>query len=79
MAGGGEPYLHVVPLGEYLPPGTRRASFFDYYPPVPGFAPPPPLTKQSRVPSRLWPILCTQFMVMARVVVGNGGSDILRC
>ena len=28
---------------------------------------------------RIWPILCTQFMTMARVVVGSGGSDILCC
>ena len=27
----------------------------------------------------IWPILCTQFMVMARVMVGSGGSDILCC
>ena len=28
---------------------------------------------------RLWPILCTQFMMMARLVIGSGGSDILCC
>ena len=28
---------------------------------------------------RIWPILCIQFMTMARVVVGSGGSDILCC
>ena len=31
---------------------ARQASFFDHSPPVPVFAPPPPLTKQSGVPSR---------------------------
>ena len=25
---------------------------------------------------RIWPILCTQFLTMARVVVGSGGSDL---
>ena len=28
---------------------------------------------------RFWPILCAQFMTMARVVVGSDGSDILCC
>ena len=28
---------------------------------------------------RIWPILCTQFMTTARVVVGSGRSDILCC
>ena len=28
---------------------------------------------------RIWPILCTRFMTMARVVVGSGGSDNLCC
>ena len=28
---------------------------------------------------RIWPILCTQFMTMARVVVGSVESDILCC
>ena len=40
----------------------------------------PPLTKQSGEPClRIWPILCTRFVTMARVVVGSGGSDILCC
>ena len=26
---------------------------------------------------RIWPILCTQFIMMARVVVGSGASDVL--
>ena len=42
------------------------------------FLPPPHQTIWSTFSLclRIWPILCTQFMTMARVVVGNGGSDI---
>ena len=45
------------------------------------FLPPPHQTIWSTFSSclRIWPILCTQFMTMARVVVGSGGSDILCC
>ena len=45
------------------------------------FLPPPHQTIWSTFSPclRIWPILCTQFMTMARVVVGSGGSDILCC
>ena len=45
------------------------------------FLPPPHQTIWSTflLCLRIWPILCTQFMTMARVVVGSGGSDILCC
>ena len=44
-------------------------------------SPPPPPSHQTIWGTfspclRIWPILCTQFMTMARVVVGSGGSDI---
>ena len=43
------------------------------------FLPPPHQTIWSTFSPclRIWPILCTEFMMMARVVVGSGGSDIL--
>ena len=55
----------------------HRASFFDHSPLVP-VLPPPHQTIWSTFLQylRIWPILCTQFMMMARVVVGSGGSDI---
>ena len=45
------------------------------------FLPPPHKTIWSIFSPclRIWPILCTQFMTMVRVVVGSGGSDILCC
>ena len=45
------------------------------------FLPPPHQTIWSTFSPclRIWPILCTHFMTMARVVVGSGGSDILCC
>ena len=45
------------------------------------FLPPPHQTIWSTFSPclRIWPILCTQFMMMARLVVGSGGSDILCC
>ena len=45
------------------------------------FLPPPHQTIWSTFSPclRIWPILCSQFMTMARVVVGSGGSDILCC
>ena len=53
------------------------ASFFDHFPPVPVFAPPhQTIWRIFSLCLRIWPILCTQFMTMARVVVGSGGSDI---
>ena len=62
--------------------GACRASFFDYSPPMPVFAPPPP-PHQFGVPScsvqEIWPILCTRFMMMPRMVVGSGGSEFLCC
>ena len=71
-------------LGNISALGACRASFFlsiDHSPPVPLFAPPPPPPQTiwrtfSRC-LRIWPIRCPQFMMMARVVVGRGGSDIL--
>ena len=63
-----------------------RASFFDRSPPVPVFAPHPlPATPHQTIWStfspclRTWPILCPQFMTLARVVTGSGGSAILCC
>ena len=45
------------------------------------FLPPPHQTIWSSFSPclRIRPILCTQLMTMARVVVGSGGSDILCC
>ena len=45
------------------------------------FLPPPHQTIWSTFSPclRIWPILCTQFTTMARVVVGSGGGDILCC
>ena len=45
------------------------------------FLPPPHQTIWSAFsPSlRIWPIFCTQFLTIARVVVGSGGSYILCC
>ena len=66
--------------GSISAPGAHRASFFDHSPPVPVFAP-PHRTIGSTFSSclRISPVLCTQFMIMARVGVGSGGSDILCC
>ena len=50
--------------------------FFDHSPPVPVFAPTSPNNLEYLLAG---PILCTQFMMMARVVVGSGESDILCC
>ena len=50
-------------------PGTRRASFFDHSPPMPVFAPPHQTIWSTFLQClRIWPILCAQFMMMARVV-----------
>ena len=50
-----------------------RASFFYHSPPVPVFAPPHQTIWSTFSPClRMWPILCTQFMMIARVVVGSG-------
>ena len=59
---------------------ARWASFFDHSPPLPVFAPPRQTIWGTFSPClRICPILCTQFMMMARVVVGRGGSGILCC
>ena len=60
---------------------ARRAFFFFYHsPPVPVFAPPhQTIWSIFSQCLRIWPILCTQFMMMARVVVGSGGCAILGC
>ena len=59
---------------------ARRASFFYHSPRVPVFAPPHQKIWSTFLQClRIWPILCTQFLMMARVVVGSGGSDILCC
>ena len=51
-------------------PGARRACCFDHSPPVPVFAPLLQTIWSTFSPClRIWPILCTQFMMMARVVV----------
>ena len=56
-----------------------RASFFAHSPPVPVFAPPhQTIWSTFSLCLRIWPILCTEFMTMARVV-GSGGRDSLRC
>ena len=64
--------------GSVSVPGVRRASFFLTIPHLCLFLPPPHQTIWSTFSLclRTWPILCTQFMTMARVVVGSGGSDI---
>ena len=61
-----------------------RRLFFLPFPTCACFCPPPPPPHQTiwstfSLCLRIWPILCTQFMMMARVVVGSGGSDILCC
>ena len=60
---------------------ARQASFFFPIPHSCLFLPPPHQTIWSTFSPclRIWPILCTQLMTMARVVVGSGGSDILCC
>ena len=70
----------MVLWGCIIAPGARRASFFYHSPPVPVFAPPHQTIWRTFSPClRIWPILCMQFMTMARNVVGSGGSDILCC
>ena len=60
--------------------GSRPASLFDCSPLVPVFAPPHQTICSTFSPClRIWPILCTQCMTLARVVVGSGGGDILCC
>ena len=59
---------------------AHRASFFLLFPLVPVFAPTSQNNWSTFSPClRIWPILCTQFMTMAMVVVGSGGTDILCC
>ena len=54
--------------------------FFRPFPTMPVFAPPhQTIWRMSSPCLRIWPIFRTQFMMMARVVVGSGGSDILCC
>ena len=70
---------NIVPGRSISAPGMHRASFFDHSPPVPVFGVcgksfPPPHQRICGTFSpclRIWPILCTQFMTMARVVVGS--------
>ena len=57
-------------------PGTRWASFFLPFP-TRAFCCPPSANNLGYLLAsclRIWPNLCTQFMMMARVVVGSGGS-----
>ena len=72
-------YLCPQQRGSISAPGALRASFFFYHsPPMPVFAPPHQTAWSTFLPClRIWPVLCTQFMTMARVVVGSGGNDIL--
>ena len=86
--GGVAPQVHGAKVAEYLcPPLTylwgvlaRPASFFDHSPPVPLFSPRHQTIRSTFSPRlRSWPILCTQFRMMARVVVGSGESGILCC
>ena len=67
--------------GSIFAPGARQAFFFfNHSPPMPGFAPPPQtIWRTFSLCPRIWPIPCTRFMAMARVVVGSDGSDILCC
>ena len=59
---------------------ARWASFFEHSPPMPVLAPPhQTIWSTFSQCLRIWPVLCTQFMMMARVVVGSGGNDILCC
>ena len=44
--------LTISHRGSISMPGTRWAFFFTHSPPLPVFAPPPPLTKQYGEPSR---------------------------
>ena len=62
-------------LGEYW----RAGHLFLTFPHPCPFLPPPHQTIWCTFSSclRIWPILCTQFMAMAMVVVGSGGSGIL--
>ena len=56
---------------------ARWASFFDWYPPVLVFAPTSPNNLEYLLAvSQNLTILYSRFMMMARVVFGNGGSDI---
>ena len=70
--------------GSISAPGARCAHaghvFFSHSPPVPVFAPPHQALWSTFSPClRIWPILCTQFLTMARVVVGSGGCHIWCC
>ena len=58
---------------------VRRVSVFDHSPPVLVFASLSPNNLEFSPCLRIWPILCTQFMTMVRVVVGSSGCDILCC
>ena len=70
----------VSSWGSVSAPGVRRASFLTILHSC-LFLPPPHQTILCTFSPclRIWPILCTQFMTMARVVVRSGGSDILCC
>ena len=63
--------------GGLLARRARPGHLFDHSPPVPVSAPPPPLHQtiwSTFSPClRIWPILCTQFIMMARVGVGMVG------
>ena len=66
--------------GSISAPGARWASFVDHSPPVPVFAPPHQTIWSTFLQClSIWPIFCTQFMMMERVGAGSGGSDILCC
>ena len=66
--------------GSVSAPGANRASFFIIPHPCLFLPPPHQIIWSTFSPClRIWPILCTQLMTMARVVVGSGGSDILCC
>ena len=69
-------------IGRALARGARTGDFFFFTIPHPClFLPPPHQTIWSTfLPClRIWPILCTHDLTMARVVVGSGGTDILCC
>ena len=71
------PNARLLSMGSVSAPGI----FFITIPHVCQFLPPPHHTIRSAfLPYlRIWPILCTQLMMMAMLVVESGGTDILCC
>ena len=67
-------------LGSYRGSISAPGIFFLPFPTHACFCPPPPPHQtiwSTFLPClRIWPVLCTQFMMLARVVVRSGGNDI---